>query len=113
MLWDLNPPVQLRWYNLLGGSRGEDELELGGFLSGWCGRHTIADELHQDPYLFGEVPGFIRVANFLQEIMPLRIRHLHDLMETPGANAARVGRAALAAGRRLAVGIRRGPAAVS
>lgn len=113
MLRELNPPVQLRWYNLLGGSRGEDELELGGFLSGWCGRHIIHDELHPDPNLIGDVPGFVRVAKFLQEIMPLRIRHLHDLMETPGANAARVGRAALAAGRRLVVGNRRGPAAVS
>jgi exonuclease III len=94
------------WYNLLGGSRDTGGLSKAGVRRLWCPRDPTfrpdADLLEMDPAMGhgndddGSMPGCVRVARYLQEVIAVRFGVLSTFLETPRADADLDGMAVLA-----------------
>ena len=91
------------WFNLLGGSRESSGVSMATVRSLWCPQDlTFHPEI--DSPLEGAwdqvdddgTPGCVRVAQYLQTVMPIRLRVLAPLLEAPRANAGDQGMAVLA-----------------
>lgn len=90
------------YINLLGGSRIESGVSLVDLLPIWLGpeRRDVANEALQIGNDIGieidrATPGFVRVAKFLQEILPVRFQVLAELLRAPRADADILGMAIL------------------
>jgi hypothetical protein len=88
------------YINLLGGSRIDSEVSLLDLLPLWLGperRDLVNDALQigNDIGFDRAIPGFVRVAKFLQEVLPVRFQVLAELLRAPRADADILGMAIL------------------
>jgi len=96
--------MEATWFNLLGGSRASSGVSGETIRSLWCPRdgafHPEMDSPEEGAWdrVDDDVgtPGCVRVAQFLQQVMPLRLRVLGPLLEAPRADADIQGMAVLA-----------------
>ena len=92
------------WFNLLGGSRPDSGLSRDTVEELWSPRdrafHPETD-LQTGTALIGNddegaMPGCAKVSQYLQKVMPMRLRLLRRLLEAPRADANNEGMAVLA-----------------
>ena len=118
--------IGANYYNLLGGSKYNGGLTSDQVRTSWLlpkeneHRDEGNSQTGNENVVDNRSPGFVQVAMYLQQVMPIRLRRLAVLLKTPRTDADDNGMVALTEGsdhyaedandEEIAVGIRWGPA---